>query len=438
MITFQPELIESTTYATAYDSESGRPFATIERRRSGWIAHKLDGSKINAFSLDPTALTARLADYLDTLDLSPDARMLALDLLDAMETKAGMDNVVSREITVQENGLTYTAQLRFSRDKAGRPVWTFGKRISCERAFSLMLSAVSLKLEKEGKPDVPAPVCLIVPTAEEASIVRKAATEWAKAANEPGPYRVEVGERYADDVWAGSINVLQVDKTRDWEESDLRDVHPWSDFLKGVPTDDGRAIVDFYVYGRDGLACNIQAKFYKGRLVWCGECGSWGFTAFGPESLQERQAADEAWPIESKGEELPLPIDQATAHDDTAETATEARTDDSAESGPTLPRRVETIDVTPTWLSLVSTFVALIEAGNAEGRRTAIEEMARCAKIADIHVASHLALTKQLAAVRECLATVAEMHAADPAYVTRDDMAATIMEAFELAKESGK
>jgi len=42
-----------------------------------------------------------------------------------------------------------------------------------------------------------------------------------------------------------------------------------------------------------------------------------------------------------------------------------------------------TIDATPTWVSLIPVFVAVIENGSAEGRKIAIEELTRLAKFAD-------------------------------------------------------
>lgn len=52
-------------------------------------------------------------------------------------------------------------------------------------------------------------------------------------------------------------------------------------------------------------------------------------------------------------------------------------------------KKIETIEYRPTWESLVSSFVMLIENGDAKGRAWAIEEITRMAKAADIAVASH-------------------------------------------------
>lgn len=53
--------------------------------------------------------------------------------------------------------------------------------------------------------------------------------------------------------------------------------------------------------------------------------------------------------------------------------------------------KVEYIDMTPTWEQSVGIFVTLIERGDATGRKTAIEELTRMARIADAYVAEQKA-----------------------------------------------
>lgn len=48
----------------------------------------------------------------------------------------------------------------------------------------------------------------------------------------------------------------------------------------------------------------------------------------------------------------------------------------------------KTINVTPTWQGLVPVFVALIENGAPEGRKFAVDELRRMARIADRAVAA--------------------------------------------------
>lgn len=128
---------------------------------------------------------------------------------------------------------------------------------------------------------------MIKPSREEYAIIR----ECAKAAcRKEGAtlFKMEAGQRMsvAEDrtgMEEPSINILQIDKTADWEESDLYTTVYWEDVRKtGIPSDDGRAVVDFYCYARDeGLITNMQAHFDNGKLVWTGIEGPWGFTHWG-------------------------------------------------------------------------------------------------------------------------------------------------------------
>lgn len=47
---------------------------------------------------------------------------------------------------------------------------------------------------------------------------------------------------------------------------------------------------------------------------------------------------------------------------------------------------VETIDLTPTWEQATKMLLMLFESGNQEGRATAISELLRMAKLADLYV----------------------------------------------------
>lgn len=49
---------------------------------------------------------------------------------------------------------------------------------------------------------------------------------------------------------------------------------------------------------------------------------------------------------------------------------------------------VETIDVTPTWSGILGMLITLIENGSPEGRATAIDEMRKMARLADLYVTS--------------------------------------------------
>ena len=138
---------------------------------------------------------------------------------------------------------------------------------------------------------------MIKPTAEELSIIRVCARVACRQQGD-ALHRIDVGKRFSlekgGDTLEPSINILQVDKTRHWEESDLFDFMSWADLRKGIPDDgDGRAIIDLYCYARDTLSTNVQAVFDGGRLVWTGidgeELGSnFGFTHWGtmPEFIK--------------------------------------------------------------------------------------------------------------------------------------------------------
>jgi hypothetical protein len=46
----------------------------------------------------------------------------------------------------------------------------------------------------------------------------------------------------------------------------------------------------------------------------------------------------------------------------------------------------QTIDLTPTWRGILPVLIALIEKGNAEGRKAAVDDLERMATIADTYV----------------------------------------------------
>ena len=49
---------------------------------------------------------------------------------------------------------------------------------------------------------------------------------------------------------------------------------------------------------------------------------------------------------------------------------------------------MQTIDLTPTWEQILGVLLTLHDRGDSEGRRTALEELTRMAKLADLYVAS--------------------------------------------------
>lgn len=107
------------------------------------------------------------------------------------------------------------------------------------------------------------------PTPSERRIIRDCASRSAGMRS----VKIEVGERYLiEAVNLTSINIRLLSNDPDWNDTDLYQSLPWSEFVRGVPlTDDGRALVDFYVYspGEYGeLKTNVQACYEHGALQW--------------------------------------------------------------------------------------------------------------------------------------------------------------------------
>jgi len=53
-----------------------------------------------------------------------------------------------------------------------------------------------------------------------------------------------------------------------------------------------------------------------------------------------------------------------------------------------MKNEVETIEETPTWQGLMPLYLMAYENGASDGRRAALEELQRMAKLADLYVAS--------------------------------------------------
>lgn len=84
-----------------------------------------------------------------------------------------------------------------------------------------------------------------------------------------GLFRMEAGTRinlHNSDI-EQSLNIALVAQTDNWADTDLHDFVSWAGFRAGVPlTEDGRAIIDFYCYSREGLETNISV-YYKGGVI---------------------------------------------------------------------------------------------------------------------------------------------------------------------------
>lgn len=100
------------------------------------------------------------------------------------------------------------------------------------------------------------------PTQAECDLIRSAARRAAS-----GMTKLEPAIRCGDSV-EDSMNIARVTHNEDWEGSELADFGTWALFRKGVPlTEDGRAVVDFYVQGRHELLTNVVAYYQGGELV---------------------------------------------------------------------------------------------------------------------------------------------------------------------------
>lgn len=110
------------------------------------------------------------------------------------------------------------------------------------------------------------------PTADECKRIRDFTKREVR-----GLTRMEGGTRInlQDGAIEQSLNIALVAKTEDWQDTDLNDFISWAGFRAGVPlTEDGRAVIDFYCYSRDGLETNIAVYYKDGAILKMGRTGS--------------------------------------------------------------------------------------------------------------------------------------------------------------------
>lgn len=119
------------------------------------------------------------------------------------------------------------------------------------------------------------------PTQAECDLIKQAAALESMPRVSVGALRLEPGIRYS--LTPGnnrqSMNIATLTDREDWEDTDLADFATWQQFREGVPlTEDGRAIVDFYIRPRSGddLLGNVVAIYEGGRLVAIHGCGRSG------------------------------------------------------------------------------------------------------------------------------------------------------------------
>lgn len=120
------------------------------------------------------------------------------------------------------------------------------------------------------------------PTQEECDLIRKAASLESSPSATLSQITLDAGYRQSLDSDSEdspvSFNIARVTKRDDdtWADTGLCDFASWAHFRKGVElTEDGRAIVDFYIRPRTsalepklgGLLGNIVVYYARGRLV---------------------------------------------------------------------------------------------------------------------------------------------------------------------------
>jgi hypothetical protein len=90
------------------------------------------------------------------------------------------------------------------------------------------------------------------PTADECLAIKEAAARTAYPRLTVNTVVLEPGRRVnVDDPSGSHINIALVSSDPEFNDTDLDDYGAWSEFRKGVPlTEDGRAIVDFYIRRR--------------------------------------------------------------------------------------------------------------------------------------------------------------------------------------------
>lgn len=111
-------------------------------------------------------------------------------------------------------------------------------------------------------------------SAADLKTIKKECKKIAKRWSGSSKFRIEIGERYNSDGYfpnETSINIWAIsnDYTGDWDDTDLNTTLDFDELKKPlVMTEDGRAIVDFYIYEWDNsfkewgdLVTNAQAEF---------------------------------------------------------------------------------------------------------------------------------------------------------------------------------
>lgn len=103
------------------------------------------------------------------------------------------------------------------------------------------------------------------PTRDETQLIRECAAR--ETGLRAGSLSIEPGYRRNVDTGCSAMNVAAISDDPDWDDTDTIGVGRWTDFAAGVPlTNNGRAIVDFYLYGKERLRGNLTVTYAAGRI----------------------------------------------------------------------------------------------------------------------------------------------------------------------------
>lgn len=104
------------------------------------------------------------------------------------------------------------------------------------------------------------------PTRDEKKLIRECAAR--ETGMRAGSLSVEPGYRYNLNTGRIAMNIATISDDPDWDDTDTIGVGRWTDFAAGVPlTDDGRAVVDFYLYGKETLKGNLTVTYAAGNIL---------------------------------------------------------------------------------------------------------------------------------------------------------------------------
>lgn len=108
------------------------------------------------------------------------------------------------------------------------------------------------------------------PTQAECDLIKRAASLESEPKVSVGALRLEPGIRYNlnEGPYLQTINIAALSSGKAMEETDLADFGTWAEFRAGVKlTEDGRAIVDFYIVPRSEAMAQRTGERLLGNVV---------------------------------------------------------------------------------------------------------------------------------------------------------------------------